>query len=111
LADILLLEVADGNLERAVLQYEALIRELPADDPYRPSALHRMGRVQYTLGDTEEARETLRECVRVAARDSIERPQCLETLGQLELEQASITRVPVAWRFDDKTHGFFHPWR
>lgn len=111
LADVLLIEVADGNLERALLQYEALIRELPADDPYRPSALHRMGRVQYTLGDIEEARETLRECVRVAHRDSIERPLCLETLGQLEQEQASITSIPVKWNFNNEAHGFFHPWR
>ena len=110
LADARLVEVADGDLSGALLQYVRLADDLAADHPLRPSILYHIGRTRYTLGQVEEARSTLLECVRTTLDPDI-RVTCLELQGQIQLEVDSIRSVPTHWTFDDTNHGIFHPWR
>lgn len=107
LHDALLSESAYGEVDPATGVYEELVRSLGADDPVRARALYWLGRARYSRDDVDGAREALRECVRIG----IEKAPCLALLGRIELEQSSISTVPVTWTFDDTTHGFVHPWR
>lgn len=106
LAEILLIEAADGDLPRAAVAYEQLVRHLPDEDPMRAEALYHLGDVRYRQGDVDGARAALREGIRVGHN----RDQCLVLLGRVELEQSAIHEVPVYWRFDGTSHGFVHPW-
>jgi hypothetical protein len=110
LADSRLVEVGDGQLSQALLQYEQLAEDLAADHPLRPMTLHHIGRIRYTLGQVDEARSALLECVRTTQDPDI-RVACLELQGQIQLEVDSIRTVPTHWTFDDTNHGIFHPWR
>jgi len=107
LHDSLLLEAVYHDVDGALVIYGNLVKNLGADDPVRSEALYWMGRARYEQGEVDGAREALRECVRIG----VEKGRCLELLGRIELEQTSITSVPVRWTFDDTTHGFVHPWR
>ena len=106
LHDSLLLEAIDGDIKKADRIYTDLVRNLSIEDPTRAEALFWLGRTRLALGDEEGAREVLREGVRAGQM----RKQCLDLLGQMELERTSITTIPVQWPFDTEAHGFIHPW-
>jgi len=107
LHDMMLLEAADHAVDEAADGYDDLARALGPDDPARSEALYWLGRLRYEQGDVDGARTVLRECVRTG----LDKARCLELLGRIELDQSSITTVPVRWTFDDTTHGVVHPWR
>ncbi len=101
-----LIEAGDGDLARAAKDYQALVRSLGTDAPFRGRALFALGRVRYLMGDIKRAREALKEGIRTnTCYDA-----CNELLSQLELEQNAVREVPVLWTFDSPDHGFFHPW-
>ncbi|MBT3221197.1 MAG: tetratricopeptide repeat protein [Proteobacteria bacterium] len=106
LQDSLLLEAIDGDIKKADRIYTDLVRNLSSEDPTRAEALYWSGRTRLALGDEEGAREVLREGVRAGQM----RKQCLDLLGQMELERTGITTIPVEWPFDTEAHGFVHPW-
>lgn len=107
LEDALLTEAAYGNLRGAARDYAEIVRFRPLDDPSRAQALFALGRVHAELGDAYAAREALLEGIRTGSCLD----PCQELLGRIELEQESITTLPVRWTFDDSNHGFFHPWQ
>lgn len=107
LHDALLGEAVDGLTEQVRDDYQLMSQNLSADDPARGLALYWLGRSQYALGQLTEARESLKECIRLGHS----RDPCLELLGRMELERESVDEVPVHWAFDDANHGFIHPWR
>jgi len=108
LQDALLDEAARGDLSGALATYRQLARDLPAQAPLRGDALYWQGRAHHQLGQTDAARDALREGIRSGLCPS----RCRDLLEQVELEAAQVTRLPVAWDFVDGTeHGLFHPWR
>lgn len=105
--DALLVEAAYGDWASAVRTYGRIVANRPIDDPSRARALYALGRLQSELGEPEAARTALLEGIRTGSCLD----PCHELLGRIELEQESITTLPVRWTFDDSDHGFFHPWQ
>lgn len=107
LLDALLAESAYADLQSSGQTYEQIVRTLPVEDPSRAQALFALGRARAELGDATAAREVLLEGIRTGTCLD----PCYELLGRIELEEESITDLPVRWTFDTPEHGFFHPWR
>lgn len=107
LEDALLTEAAYGDFRGAVSTFGRIVKDRPIEDPSRARALLALGRLQSELGEPDAAREALLEGIRTGSCLD----PCQELLGRIELEQESITTLPVRWTFDDSDHGFFHPWQ
>lgn len=107
LHDALLSRSIDGDSAAMARGCQRLVHELPGGDPLRAEALYWLGESRIELGDVDGAREALREGVRTGCP----RDRCLESLGQLELAEAAVRRVPTRWTFDSADHGVVHSWR
>lgn len=107
LYDALLREALSGDLEQATVAYRSLSRKLPIDDPIRADALLWLGRALYDLGEVDQARDALLDGI----RSGLCPVRCRELLEIVEVDQASITRTPTSWTFDQTDHGLFHPWQ
>lgn len=96
-----------GIDEQMVRTFEELVQAVPTGSPVRARALIALAEAHQALGQSEDARAALRECVRTGPG----RQPCLQRLGQLELEHGAVRELPVHWTFDSADHGLVHPWR
>ena len=93
-----------GEREAAQATLVRLIRSLAAEDPLRGTALFWSATLHEESGELDQARQTLRECI----RSSQAREDCTDLLGRIELNETRMV-VPGTWDFSGE-HGMVHLW-
>ena len=93
-----------GDRETALNELVRLGRTLAAEDPLRGLALFWSSTLRAEMGDLDEARDSLRECIRSGPG----RQDCADLLARLELERTAM-RVPGTWSFNGE-HGIAVLW-
>lgn len=93
-----------GERDAAQATLVRLIRTLAAEDSLRGTALFWSATIHAESGELDQARQTLRECI----RNGPAREDCADLLGRIELN-ASRMQVPGRWDFSGE-HGMVHLW-
>jgi len=101
-----LVDAVDRDPAQAIPVYDAVLAYLDADDPLRGELLYWRGRARFDLGRRDAAVEDLME----AAEDARVGPEARSFLGQLELSERPVERLPFAEDFDDGSRSFVRGW-
>jgi hypothetical protein len=107
--DGLLIESADGDLERAIEIYSALARRLEGrgEPELRAQALLALGRAQLRLGRLAAAQEAFDTCRRISTSGlAVDTRECAEAARRVAIEEGAVRSVPTVWTFDEGTGGF-----
>lgn len=105
--DALLAESASGDHATAARAYEQILRTTALGDPVRKAALYRLAVLQYELGNLGKARKVLQEGIRTGECTNA---VCYTLLDQINLEEISVSELPVRWTFSNNDHALLHPW-
>jgi len=103
----MLMEAAEGDLQRAVSWYEGLGEGMAAEDPIRPELHYWLGRARYIQGESDGARKARR----IASGDDQLRPRAAALMGQMDALELQVRALPIEHTFDTGTSHWLHDWR